>query len=40
MATEAIEGMQAAVSVLFSKWSVAILAELANGTHRFNELVR
>ena len=32
--------MQAAVSVLSSKWSVAILAELADGTHRFNELQR
>jgi DNA-binding HxlR family transcriptional regulator len=40
MATEQIEGMQAAVSVLSSKWSVAILAELADGTHRFNELLR
>ena len=40
MATEEIEGMQAAVSVLSSKWSVAILAELADGTHRFNELLR
>jgi DNA-binding HxlR family transcriptional regulator len=28
MAPEEIEGMQAAVSVLASKWSVAILAEL------------
>ena len=32
--------MQAAVGVLSSKWSVAILAELADGTHRFNELLR
>jgi DNA-binding HxlR family transcriptional regulator len=40
MATEEIEGMQAAVSVLSSKWSVTILAELADGTHRFNELLR
>ncbi len=40
MATDEIEGMQAAVSVLSSKWSVAILAELADGTHRFNELLR
>ena len=40
MATEEIEGMQAAVSVLSSKWSVAILAELADGTHRFNERLR
>ena len=35
-----IAGMQAAVGVLSSKWSVAILAELAGGTHRFNELGR
>ena len=40
MPTDEIEGMQAAVSVLSSKWSVAILAELADGTHRFNELLR
>ena len=40
MATNDIAGMQAAVSVLQSKWSVAILAELADGTHRFNELLR
>jgi DNA-binding HxlR family transcriptional regulator len=40
MVTDEIEGMQAAVSVLSSKWSVAILAELADGTHRFNELLR
>jgi len=40
VAAENIEGMQAAVSVLSSKWSVAILAELADGTHRFNELLR
>ena len=40
MATNDIAGMQAAVSVLQSKWSVAILAELADGTHRFNELQR
>ncbi len=40
MPTDEIEGMQAAVSVLSSKWSVTILAELADGTHRFNELLR
>jgi DNA-binding HxlR family transcriptional regulator len=32
--------VQAAVDVLSSKWSVAILAELSDGTHRFNELLR
>ena len=40
VATNDIAGMQAAVGVLQSKWSVAILAELADGTHRFNELLR
>jgi hypothetical protein len=32
--------MQAAVSARSSKWNVAILAELAEGTHRFNEHLR
>lgn len=40
MASNEIAGMQAAVSVLSSKWSIAILAELAHGTRRFNELLR
>jgi DNA-binding HxlR family transcriptional regulator len=40
VATDHISGMQAAVDVLSSKWSVAVLAELADGTHRFNELLR
>ena len=40
MATNEVAGMQAAVGVLSSKWSVAILAELAHGTRRFNELLR
>jgi len=35
-----ISGVQAAVGVLSSKWSVVILAELADGTRRFNELLR
>jgi DNA-binding HxlR family transcriptional regulator len=35
-----IAGVQAAVDVLSSKWSVAILAELSGGTLRFNELLR
>jgi DNA-binding HxlR family transcriptional regulator len=35
-----IAGVQAAVGALSMKWSVAILAELAGGTHRFNELLR
>ena len=42
MATEEmqLEGLQLAVGVLSSKWSVAVLSELADGTHRFNELLR
>src|SRR3954453_111976 len=42
MATEeiAVEGLQEAVGVLSSKWSVAVMCELADGTHRFNELLR
>jgi DNA-binding HxlR family transcriptional regulator len=35
-----IAGVQAAVGVVSSKWSVAILAELMGGTRRFNELLR
>ena len=35
-----IAGAQAAVGVLSSKWSLVILAELAGGTRRFNELLR
>jgi DNA-binding HxlR family transcriptional regulator len=34
------QGLQLAVGVLSSKWSVAVLCELADGTHRFNELLR
>jgi DNA-binding HxlR family transcriptional regulator len=40
MATTEIAGVQAALDALSSKWAVAILAELADGTHRFNELLR
>src|ERR687884_932226 len=42
MAVERIRvaGLQRAVGVLSSKWSVAVLAELSEGTHRFNELLR
>jgi DNA-binding HxlR family transcriptional regulator len=39
MAVE-MDGLQRAVGVLSAKWSVAVLAELAEGTHRFNELLR
>ena len=35
-----IDGLQRAVGVLSAKWSVAVLAQLAEGTHRFNELLR
>ena len=31
--------LQAAVGVLSSKWSLAVLADLATGTRRFNELL-
>jgi DNA-binding HxlR family transcriptional regulator len=34
------DGLQRAVGVLSAKWSVKVLAELAEGTHRFNELLR
>src|SRR3954453_15388507 len=42
MATQeiAVAGLQEAVGVLSSKGSVAVLCELADGTHRFNELLR
>jgi DNA-binding HxlR family transcriptional regulator len=33
-------GLQAAVGVLAAKWSVAVIAELSLGTHRFSELLR
>jgi DNA-binding HxlR family transcriptional regulator len=35
-----LAGVQAAVGTLTSKWSVAILAQLAGGTARFGELTR
>jgi DNA-binding HxlR family transcriptional regulator len=37
---ETLEALQAAVGVLAAKWSVLVLARLAEGTHRFNELLR
>ena len=37
---ESLEALQAAVGVLAAKWSVVILARLATGTRRFNELLR
>src|SRR5688572_9991303 len=37
---DALEALQAAVGVLAAKWSVVVLARLAEGTHRFNELLR
>jgi DNA-binding HxlR family transcriptional regulator len=37
---EALQALQTAVGVLAAKWSVVILARLASGTHRFNELLR
>jgi DNA-binding HxlR family transcriptional regulator len=35
-----LAGVQAAVGTLAPKWSVAVLARLASGTARFNELTR
>ena len=37
---ETLEALQAAVGVLAAKWSVAVLTSLAQGTSRFNELLR
>ena len=37
---ESLAALQAAVGVLAAKWSVVVLARLADGTHRFNELLR
>jgi DNA-binding HxlR family transcriptional regulator len=37
---QAVVALQQAVSVLAAKWSVVVLARLADGTHRFNELTR
>src|SRR5512134_3440505 len=37
---ETLEALQAAVSVLAAKWSVVVLTRLAEGTDRFNELLR
>jgi DNA-binding HxlR family transcriptional regulator len=37
---ESLEALQAAVGVLAAKWSVVVLTRLAEGTHRFNELLR
>jgi DNA-binding HxlR family transcriptional regulator len=35
-----VGALQQAVGVLAAKWSVIVLARLASGTHRFNELLR
>jgi DNA-binding HxlR family transcriptional regulator len=35
-----VAALQAAVGVLAAKWSVVVLARLATGTNRFNELAR
>jgi len=37
---ETLQALQAAVGVLAAKWSVVVLTRLAQGTHRFNELLR
>ena len=37
---DALAALQTGVNVLAAKWSVIVLARLASGTHRFNELLR
>jgi DNA-binding HxlR family transcriptional regulator len=37
---DSVTALQQAVGVLAAKWSVIVLARLADGTHRFNELLR
>jgi DNA-binding HxlR family transcriptional regulator len=37
---DAVQALQGAVNVLAAKWSVVVLARLAAGTQRFNELLR
>ena len=37
---DSLAALQSAVGVLAAKWSVVVLARLASGTHRFNELER
>jgi DNA-binding HxlR family transcriptional regulator len=37
---QSVAALQQAVGVLAAKWSVVVLARLASGTHRFNELTR
>jgi DNA-binding HxlR family transcriptional regulator len=37
---QSLPALQAAVGVLAAKWSVVVLASLASGTRRFNELLR
>jgi DNA-binding HxlR family transcriptional regulator len=37
---DALAALQTGVNVLAAKWSVVVLARLASGTQRFNELLR
>src|SRR3954468_9338651 len=37
---DALAALQTGVNVLAAKWSLLLLARLACGTHRFNELLR
>jgi DNA-binding HxlR family transcriptional regulator len=37
---DSVRALQLAVSVVAAKWSVSVLAQLADGTRRFNELLR
>jgi DNA-binding HxlR family transcriptional regulator len=36
----ALDALQSAVGVVTAKWSIVVLARLATGTRRFNELLR
>jgi DNA-binding HxlR family transcriptional regulator len=37
---QTVVALQDSVALLAAKWSVVVLARLASGTHRFNELLR
>jgi DNA-binding HxlR family transcriptional regulator len=37
---DSVLALQQAGSVVAAKWSLSVLAQLADGTHRFNELLR
>jgi DNA-binding HxlR family transcriptional regulator len=37
---DTVDALQEAVGVLAAKWTLSVLARLATGTHRFNQLLR